>query len=138
MKTGCAFVKGRAGSVKGNKSSPIPAEEAGLNRMDRVVIRLDKSIRAVCADIVKGTPTSETPTPPSLTRTEIIYEIAPYRLQNLGGTYTLLDDRADANACGYIAKSRFEEIMVVGSKNYGTVLPTTENETGRVFFLLDQ
>lgn len=77
-----------------------------LDRIDRVVIRLDKRLehRYVRAFILKGTP-AETPTAPTITRDENTYEISLAQVLMIGGkSYIeggeLTDERLHTEVCG--------------------------------------
>lgn len=79
-----------------------------LDRIDRVVIRLDKTLnnRYVKAFVLKGTP-SLSPVPPSLTRDEDIYEISLAQVRITAGksfidNTQITDERLDNNVCGLI------------------------------------
>ena len=79
-----------------------------LNRIDRVVIRLDKTLnnRYVKAFILKGTP-AENPIAPILTRNENIYEISLGKVEILAGksfieNYQITDERLNNEVCGLV------------------------------------
>lgn len=79
-----------------------------LNRIDRVIIRLDKSLekRYVRAFILKGTP-AVAPTIPELTRNENIYEIALAQVEILAGKsfieqHQITDERLNNDVCGVV------------------------------------
>lgn len=73
-----------------------------LDRVDRVVIRLDKQLehRYVKAFVLKGTPAA-----PALTRDENIYEISLAQIRIVAGKSfieqsEITDERLDSNVCG--------------------------------------
>lgn len=91
--------------------TPDPA----LNRIDRVVIRLDKSLesRFVKAFILKGTPAA-TPAAPELTRTDNLYEISLAEVNIIAGksfieAYQITDERVDNEVCGLVTHL-FEQV----------------------------
>ncbi|WP_262428951.1 hypothetical protein [Paratissierella segnis] len=89
--------------------------DPSLNRIDRVVIRLDKTLenRYVKAFILEGTPES-TPKAPSLTRNDNIYEISLAQVEIIAGksfieSYQITDERLDNTVCG-ITTHLFEQV----------------------------
>ncbi len=86
----------------------IDAADPSLNRIDRVVIRLDKSLekRYVRAFILKGIP-AENPVLPVLTRNENVYEISLAQIGVIAGKSFISDDeitdeRFDEGVCGIV------------------------------------
>lgn len=82
--------------------------DPNLNRIDRVVIRLDKSLekRYVRTFILEGTP-DEVPVPPKLTRNDNIYEISLAEVQVFAGksfieAYQITDERLNNEVCGLV------------------------------------
>lgn len=89
-----------------------------LNRIDRVIIRLDKSLekRYVRAFILKGTPEEE-PVPPKLTRNDNIYEISLAEVQVFAGksfidAHQITDERLNNEVCGLVTHL-FEQVDTV-------------------------
>ncbi|QKS71655.1 hypothetical protein FLK61_34075 [Paenalkalicoccus suaedae] len=83
--------------------------EADTDRIDRVVLRLDKSAqnRFIRAFIVKGEP-SATPEPPELTRTSLVYELSLAQVYLTANTSTIpatdvTDERLDEELCGIVS-----------------------------------
>lgn len=79
-----------------------------LDRLDRIVIRLDKTLenRHVKAFILKGDP-AEDPEIPLLTRNDNIYEIALAHVEVLAGKsfigeHQITDERLDPSVCGVV------------------------------------
>lgn len=79
-----------------------------LNRIDRIVIRLDKSLekRYVRAFILKGE-AAEIPTPPILTRNKNIYEISLAQIKVIAGKSfigeaEITDERFNEKVCGIV------------------------------------
>lgn len=86
-----------------------------LNRIDRVVIRLDKSLekRYVRAFILKGIPAEE-PVPAKLTRNDNIYEISLAQVEVIAGksfieSYQITDERVNNEVCGLVTHL-FEQV----------------------------
>ena len=84
-----------------------PADPA-LDRIDRVVIRLDKRLenRYVKAFILKGEPAEE-PKAPELTRNENIYEISLAQVEIIAGksfieAFQITDERLNNEVCGIV------------------------------------
>lgn len=82
--------------------------DPALDRIDRVIIRLDKTLenRYIKAFILKGIPSSE-PTPMELTRNDNIYEISLAQIRIVAGKsyiedYQITDERLDNTACGLV------------------------------------
>lgn len=103
--TGIAFIEGRYYENDSVLALTHDTEVLGMNRIDRVVIRLDLSPenRHVKAFIKKGSP-SENPIPPVLTRDETTYEISLAQVFIEGGqTYidsmSITDERGDDYYC---------------------------------------
>lgn len=79
-------------------------------RIDRVVVRLDRTANQIQAVVKKGTASSN-PVPPGLARDGSVHEISLARVYIAGGTgqpqigygqETITDERYDGNACGVI------------------------------------
>jgi hypothetical protein len=89
--------------------------DPSLNRIDRVVVRLDKTLenRYVKVFILEGTP-AETPQVPELTRDNNIYEISLAQIEIIAGksfieAYQITDERLNNDVCG-IATHLFEQV----------------------------
>jgi hypothetical protein len=86
----------------------LAAADPVLDRIDRVVIRLDKRLehRYVKAVILKGE-SAEEPIAPELTRDENIYEISLAQIRIIAGKSfigetEITDERFDAKVCGIV------------------------------------
>lgn len=86
----------------------VDAADPTLDRIDRIVIRLDKRLdhRYVKAFLLKGDSAAE-PIPPSITRDENIYEISLARIQVTAGKSFIdesgiVDERFDEKVCGLV------------------------------------
>jgi hypothetical protein len=82
--------------------------EAIYDRIDRIVLRLDKrnQSRFIRAFVKQGIP-SENPVPPELQRDDFIYELSLAQIRVRSNTSTLnpadlIDERLDENLCGLV------------------------------------
>jgi hypothetical protein len=82
--------------------------EPTLDRIDRIVLRLDKrnQSRYIKLFVKQGTP-SENPVPPDLQRDDFIYELSLAQIRVRANTSTLnpadlIDERLDENLCGLV------------------------------------
>ncbi|PUF85658.1 MULTISPECIES: phage tail protein [unclassified Geobacillus] len=82
--------------------------EPTLDRIDRIVLRLDKrnQSRYIRLFVKQGTP-SENPVPPDLQRDDFIYELSLAQIRVRANTSTLnpadlIDERLDENLCGLV------------------------------------
>jgi len=105
VKSGQAWINGYWYKNDSNKVLTINAADATLNRIDRVVLRLDVVMnRVIEALIIQGTPASN-PAAPALTRTSQIYEISLAQIYVAAGVTSIsqsaiTDERDDINVCG--------------------------------------
>lgn len=86
----------------------LDAPDLVLNRIDRIVLRLDTSTaaRSITIAIKKGT-AGTTPNPPALTRANSVYELSLaqiYVAANTSGITqaNITDERANTSVCGYV------------------------------------
>jgi hypothetical protein len=106
---GFAWIEGYMYKIEGGPfylTHDLP--DTQYDRIDRIVLRLDKSleVRAINAKVLKGTP-SATPTPPALTRNDNVYEISLAQVRIEAGksyieAYQITDERLDNNVCGLV------------------------------------
>lgn len=90
-------------------SLTLDSADPVLNRIDRIVIRLDKSLekRYVRAFILKGDP-SEEPITPTLTRNKNIFEISLAQIKIVAGKsfieqIQIADERLNNSVCGIVS-----------------------------------
>ncbi|QKS71899.1 hypothetical protein FLK61_35110 [Paenalkalicoccus suaedae] len=103
---GKALIKGYLGQSTTEVTLEHGLPEPDLDRIDRIVIRLDlrNQSRFIELDILQGT-SAEEPTPPTLTRDNVIYELSLAQVfverdtSQLQPT-NLLDERLDEDVCG--------------------------------------
>lgn len=104
---GAAYVEGYVYRNTSSLELLHAAGHASYPRIDRIVIRLDKSLsnRYVRAFIKEGTPASS-PQPPSLERNDMVYEISLARVRVNAGASTIasiVDDRLNQSVCGVVS-----------------------------------
>ena len=82
----------------------ISAASETYGRKDAVVIRLDKSSRAISITVKTGTPAAS-PVAPSMTRNATTYEMALAYVNVAAGasSVTVTDKRSDSSVCGWAA-----------------------------------
>lgn len=88
------------------QSVQLEAADIALNRIDRIVIRLDRNARQITVDAKKGTPAAN-PAAPALTRTTDIWELSLARIAVAAGAVgitqaEITDERSNTSVCGYI------------------------------------
>lgn len=107
VQPGTAFVDGRIMHSSAVETFTLDGSSGVLNRIDRVVLRLDYSNRLMKFLILKGEEGSE-PTAPAITRSADIYDMCLADVY-VGATATevtqanITDKRADTTVCGIAA-----------------------------------
>ena len=84
----------------------LAAADIALDRIDRIVMKLDKENRQITITAKTGTP-SATPSAPSLTRTDDVWELSLARIAVAHGAISvtqanITDERSNTSVCGYI------------------------------------
>lgn len=86
----------------------LDAADVVLNRIDRIVMRLDTSTaaRSITIAVKKGT-AGATPSPPTLTRANNVYELSLAQVYVGAGVTditqaNITDERANTSVCGYV------------------------------------
>ncbi len=116
IKPGYAWVEGYLYKIEGE---PLAVEheiaDPSLNRIDRVVIRLDKTLenRYVKAFVLKGEP-GDSPKPPALTRDANVYELSLAQVEIIAGksfieAHQINDERLHPQVCGLVTHL-FEQV----------------------------
>ena len=116
IKQGYAWIEGYLYKIE---TEPLRLEheiaDAELSRIDRIIIRLDKSLekRYVRAFVLKGRPASS-PLPPELSRIDNVYELSLAQVEVIGGksfieNYQIADERLNNEVCG-IVTHLFEQV----------------------------
>ena len=89
------------------KAITLNGANPSLNRIDRIVLRLDRANRRMELGVINGTPAG-TPTAPDLTRTSNgVYELSLAQVRVSAGVTAItqadiMDEREDASVCGYV------------------------------------
>lgn len=126
---GSAVIGGRVYTASTVLHLSIDTANAALNRIDRVVIRLNLPKRLMEVAVVKGTPAAS-PTAPDLTRNVEIYEICIAEITVAAASTNIIssnirDTRADEYLCGTSCCFAFDEVVqeVIGKLPvYGGVI----------------
>lgn len=84
----------------------LPLADPSLPRIDRVVMRYDAGARAADLQVLQGT-ASSTPTAPTISRTELIYDLCLAEITRPAGstsitTGQITDTRLDEKLCGIV------------------------------------
>lgn len=139
LDTGVAFIEGRYYYNDAPLTFTHDTETLGLNRIDRIVIRLNLSTEAryVKAFIKKGT-ASTNPTAPVLTQNETVYEISVAQVKIVGGqTYiaanAVTDERGTDVICPWTGSNilpSFDDNALAAHINDGAIHVTqTEKDS---------
>lgn len=88
------------------QSVQLTAADIALDRIDRIVLRLDRQNRQIVIAAKTGTPAAN-PAAPALTRTADVYELSLARIAVAHGTAAITqaeitDERSNTSVCGYI------------------------------------
>ena len=88
------------------QSVQLEAADIALDRIDRIVLRLDRQNRQIVIAAKTGTPAAN-PAAPALTRTADVYELSLARIAVAHGTAAITqaeitDERSNTSVCGYI------------------------------------
>jgi hypothetical protein len=107
--TGMAWInngtfKGKSVVSTENVSVAIPIADGALPRIDRIVLRFTKSTNESTFEVKTGTPASS-PVAPTLTRSELLYELGLYTVSVPAGSLTVsaadvTNTMLDENVCG--------------------------------------
>ncbi|MGI6151234.1 MAG: hypothetical protein ACOYIR_04695 [Christensenellales bacterium] len=105
---GAAWINGACYQVYGGSQMlSVPVADGVLDRIDRVVIRSDRTARKIYATVVKGNPSSE-PAAPELVRDADFYDLSLATIRVVAGTTELTqaditDTRLDPEVCGIVS-----------------------------------
>jgi hypothetical protein len=107
--TGMAWInngtfKGKSVVSTENVSVAIPIADGALPRIDRIVLRFTKSTNESTFEVKPGTPASN-PVAPTLTRSELLYELGLYTVSVPAGSLTVsaadvTNTMLDESVCG--------------------------------------
>jgi hypothetical protein len=143
---GAAMAQGSGYWLKDNetgvKTLAIAAAHSSHTRIDRVVLRRDKSVSVarVIAVVKSGTP-SASPAPPDLTREDNIYELSLAQVRVEPGVVSIAADkvteeRANSAVCGLIEPWSVRNLINQGVKTTDSptfVQVTADKVIGAVF-----
>ena len=107
--TGRAFIEGYGYQSSAQETVTISAADATNDRIDRVVVRLDRTNNEIVLAVLTGTPAG-TPAAPSLTQNATLHElslaqIAVAAAATVINTADITDERYGAATCGMIART---------------------------------
>jgi hypothetical protein len=108
VEEGYAFLLGYMYKVaNGVKNLTIADADPSLDRIDRIVVRLDFNTRTISAEVKQGTP-APIPVPPALTRTSTVHEISLAQVKVIAGKSfieqsQITDERLDQSVCGLVS-----------------------------------
>ena len=95
----------------------LPLADPSLPRIDRVVMRYDAGARAADLQVLQGT-ASSTPTAPTISRTELIYDLCLAEITRPAGSTSI--------TTGQIADTRLDEALCGIVRDGVTGIPTDE------------
>lgn len=106
VSAGRAYIEGHYYSNDSDYALTLDAADALLNRIDRIILRLDYVNRSITLAVLKGTPASS-PVAPAFTRDVDKYELCIAEVLISAGVSGIeqakvTDKRADTTVCGYI------------------------------------
>lgn len=108
VSAGWGFINCKWINNDNNYNIQLDAADATFDRIDRIVMKLDRSSehRYITLEAKKGTPAS-TPVPPELTRVGDIYELSLAQVAVAANATTITqaeitDERPDTSVCGFV------------------------------------
>ena len=105
VNAGRAWIRGHYYWNEAPYSLPAVTTPTGGSRIDRVILRFDKSVtvRAITLQYLQGT-ASTSPVAPALTRTDTIYDLclAEITVSANASSVSVVDTRADTDLCGWV------------------------------------
>lgn len=115
---GKAFVNGYCMISNSAVSIAISAANSSLDRIDRIVVRLDLAGRNMDIVLLEGTPAGM-PAPPELTRNTSRYEICLAEIYVAAGTTAITeamitDTRSDETLCGGVYVRTADQLILAG------------------------
>lgn len=104
VSAGKAIMKGHLYENTSDLSLDLNVPETDVDRIDRIVLRLDLSNeeRSIKLDVLRGTP-ADSPKPPALTRGSFVHELSlaqVYLERNTSSVGSVTDERLDESLCG--------------------------------------
>ncbi len=118
VKPGKAWINGYFYKNTDNLFLDHNASHATMDRIDRVVLRLDYDLRTMGVRVLPGVP-GVTPQPPALTRNNHVYELSLAQVKIKAGAVSvspadIVDERFNGNVCG-IVTHLFEDANAIFS-----------------------
>lgn len=108
VESGFAIVKGFYLYNDSNKTIAI-TRDSSYKRIDRIVLRLNKSTKKVSIELKQGTASSK-PVSPSLQRDNLVYELSLCQLNvPTSGNIAIVDERFRSELCGAIRPKNVTE-----------------------------
>lgn len=108
VSAGWGFIQCKWVNNDNNYNVQLDAADSTFARIDRIVLKLDRSHehRYITIEAKTGTPAA-TPEPPELTRSGDVYELSLAQVAVAAGATTITqaeitDERADTSVCGYV------------------------------------
>lgn len=128
VNAGYAFINGYAYRNRASKGITLSTAEGAMNRIDRVVIRWDLSLKDIYIDVLKGTPSAR-PTAAALTRNTEIWELALADIYVGKGvtkiqTKDITDQRFNSALCGIVTGTVKEIDASVLTKQFNDFFKT--------------
>ncbi len=113
VKPGKAWINGYFYKNTDNLFLDHNVSHATMDRIDRVVLRLDYDLRTMGVRVLTGVP-GATPQPPALTRNNHVYELSLAQVKIKAGAVSvspadIVDERFNGNVCG-IVTHLFEQV----------------------------
>lgn len=113
VKPGKAWIDGYFYKNTDNLFLDHNASHATMDRIDRVVLRIDYGVRTMGVRVLTGVP-GATPQPPALTRNNNVYELSLAQVKIKAGAVSvsptnIVDERFNGNVCG-IVTHLFEKV----------------------------
>ncbi|MEF9953425.1 MAG: hypothetical protein RR657_05045 [Peptostreptococcaceae bacterium] len=90
-----------------NDSNLIKTITTGVNRIDRVILKLDIVNRTLSVVIKEGTQASA----PELTRNNSVYELSLAKVTITGNDFTIVDERGHSNLCTFMQFTGIADIQ---------------------------
>lgn len=102
--------KGRSIIMAQPETLTLTAADAVRSRIDRVVLRYDAAAKKTSLQVLEGTPDSAAPAAPSISRTELVYDLCLAEIRRPAGSTSvtiadITDTRADETVCGVMRDS---------------------------------
>ena len=113
VKPGKAWINGYFYKNTDNLFLDHNVSHATMDRIDRVVLRLDYDVRTMGVKVLTGVP-GATPQPPALTRNNHVYELSLAQVKIKAGAVSvspadIVDERFDTELCGLVTHL-FEQV----------------------------